>query len=324
MKDLYNFFRENFREGNRWELTMRLAGSCALAGVPLDTCISFYKKFSDLDDEDRVKLIKRTYDKVNNGERVITLLPYGFTKNDILSYFSIINNDFSLKENEIESLEKALYDFIPKRQKKLINLDEIGVEIDKRIHIKEYFYLLKRKITEYDIKAYSIRAGIGRFENRVIFPVFDKNRDCIYFVARSIRDDIKPKYLNSPLPKNNVIWNYYNCDFTNTVIVCEGIINAITAQKYTGYQSVATLGKYMTDEQCKMLSCFTHIVFCFDGDVPLKYLKELIGKVTSPIIEYIEMPVDKDVNDMKEKEFVERFESRKMLRNNFDIETIEF
>lgn len=312
--DLYSFFDKNFYEGKRYDLIMRLAGSCAVCGVPIEECIAFYRQFVDRDDEDRTKLIKRTYEKVRKGEKVITLAIYGV---DVKEYFNIATHSTSIENKPVVDIK------IPEEVKYAeIDLNEISIPLTKRFK-KEYFYLLGRKITPENIEKYNIRLGIDRLANRIIFPVFNAKGKCIYYVARAVEEGVKPKYLNPVgVSKEYIIWNYYNCDFTKPVFVCEGIINAITVMNYLpNSQAVAVLGKYLTQGQETMLSVFPAIYLCFDGDVEEEYLDEVKERLTlkrkignfaefvyRPVY-VIKMPKGKDVNDLRKSEFLNLLET---------------
>jgi hypothetical protein len=312
MKELYQFFTENFVEGKRYDLIMRLAGSCAVLNVPMEDCINFYNLFKDRDDEDRTHLIERTYKKVAEGKKVLTLKPYevdvagyfGYTNKEEVKYLNVYDKEEYIKKlvnNELIRQDKNII--------KTIDISSVSVKLDKKVHKKEYFYLKTRKITDFNIRMFDIRVGIGKLENRVVFPIYNKNKECIYYVARAINNDIQPRYLNSKLPKEAVIWNYYNCRYNKPVIVCEGIFNAITAINYTGMQAVATLGKFLTDTQKLMLSKFKTIYLCFDGDVEEYFVRNIADELSCPFVYILKMPKDRDVNDLTKKEFLDIFNS---------------
>ena len=299
---LDDYFNNNFGKGNRFDLVVRLAGSCVYLGVDIDDCIEFYKQYRNRDDEDRTYLIRRTYERFQNGKKVITL-----PKNiDVKGYFKVnVNNIKHKKYTNIDNLLSVINSIERKpNYDKHIDLDSVSVKPDIRIHKKEIKYLLNRKITYSNIKQFNIRVGINDYQNRVIFPCFDDKGNCIYFTGRAILNDIKPRYKNAKVERGGIIWNYYNVDYSKPVYICEGIINAISLYNYTGYQVVATLSKYLTEAQIIKLSIFEKPVFAFDGDVDIRMVKKYIKKMNVSQVKIIQFPEGKDINDMERKELI--------------------
>jgi len=306
--NLKQFFDENFKEGKRFDLTIRLAGSCAKLGIPIESCIDFYKEYFHLDDEDRTPLIERTYERVSKGLPVKTLAEYNI---NVASYFGIDVNQYKHIPT-LEELENLLFSINQNNQSQVIDLSKVSVPLDKTKHLIYYNYLKSRNLTDEDIEKYDIRVGIGKYQFRIIFPIYNEQNQPIYFVARSILKNIKPKYLNSPVPKERVVWNINNVNFNYPVVVCEGIINAITVMKYlnNGMQAVATLGKQLTEYQKKILSQFPKLIFCFDGDVSESELRKIIKGINTTIY-YVKLPDKKDANDLDKVQFLYYFNNHK-------------
>lgn len=82
----------------------------------------------------------------------------------------------------------------------------------------------------------------GKYKNCVILPVFEDGK-LVYFVGRNI---YQKRYTNAPIPNRGVLFNYTQQD---EVILTEGIFDAISV----GYNGVALLGKFLKDDQKKLL-----------------------------------------------------------------------
>ena len=311
MKSIQDYFDENFKEGNRYNLVCKLSGTCAKLNIPIDGCISFYQQYRHLDDEDRTYLIKRAYERYESGQKVSS-----FKKDevDLSSQFIIdpsdnkesLPNNLSAIQNKLNSFKQIKQQFVD------INSISIPLLEYANIYSEYYNYIKGRGISNESIKRFDIRIGTGLLERRVVFPVYNKWNRCVYYVARAIDKDVKPKYINSKLPKESVIWNYYQCDLDKPVIVCEGIINAISAWEYTGIQSVAVLGKYVSEYQRVMLNRFRKLIFCFDGDVDDNFLRKSIFTDLTTEIEYVILPEDwMDANVLDRGEFLKFFKFRK-------------
>jgi hypothetical protein len=151
------------------------------------------------------------------------------------------------------------------------SLPEFSVPIDLNTHIEARDYLLKRGLTEADIKTADVHvlgkskdeifrelkarnlpqeemklklSQILRHLGRVIFPVKVNNR--IYgFVSRDYTGKAEVKVLNSEgALTSSFFWNFDQAKKSRRLVICEGIFDAI---KCGIHQSIALLGKATTD-----------------------------------------------------------------------------
>lgn len=114
-----------------------------------------------------------------------------------------------------------------------------------------------------------------RFYNRVMFPIFDPQGECIAFGGRIIGEG-EPKYLNSqetPLfHKSNVLYGLDKAKAamtsTGDAIVVEGYTDVIALHEHGIGNAVATLGTALTLAHIRLLSrhASKRIVYLFDGD----------------------------------------------------------
>lgn len=141
-------------------------------------------------------------------------------------------------------------------------------------------YLMSKGISSQDIVACNlgvVRNGQlrDRFFNRVMFPIFDANNNCVAFGGRVIGDG-NPKYLNSSetpiFHKSRVLFgmNVAQSEIvaTGTAVVVEGYTDVIAMHEAGFKNVVATLGTSLTIQHIKLLSRYSNknIVYLFDGD----------------------------------------------------------
>lgn len=115
-----------------------------------------------------------------------------------------------------------------------------------------------------------------RFNNRIIFPIYDLTERLIAFGGRVWQDDNKQaKYINSPdspiYKKGNNLYNLNSAKKYITkedyVILSEGYVDVIMLHKYGFKNSVASLGTALTEQQAKLLMRYTKNIFViYDAD----------------------------------------------------------
>lgn len=120
------------------------------------------------------------------------------------------------------------------------------------------------------------RGGLkDRFYNRVMFPIFDVQGDCIAFGGRIIGDG-QPKYLNSQetpvFHKSEVLFGLDKAKTsmaaTGVAVVVEGYTDVIALHEAGIQNAVATLGTALTTQHIRALSRHAkrQIIYLFDGD----------------------------------------------------------
>lgn len=113
------------------------------------------------------------------------------------------------------------------------------------------------------------------FFDRVMFPIFSQNGECVGFGGRVINKEAKPKYINSPetliYKKRNVL---YGLNITKEYIrqekkayIVEGYMDVISCFNSGLKNIVAPCGTAITKEQIKLLARYaTNIVLLLDND----------------------------------------------------------
>lgn len=130
--------------------------------------------------------------------------------------------------------------------------------------IKDYLY--KRGLSDSDINEYKI----GFDGKRIIFPLLNKEKQCVGFCKRVLEQNNEPKYLNSKTSpifhKRKYLYGMWRFDDRQDyVIIAEGIIDCILASKYGFKNVLCTLGTALSEEHLELLKD-KEIYLCFDGD----------------------------------------------------------
>ena len=114
-----------------------------------------------------------------------------------------------------------------------------------------------------------------RYRNRIMFPIHDRLGRMIGFGGRTIDNEQKPKYLNSPetviFQKNRELYGLHQALKHNNnptqLIIVEGYMDVIALAQHGIMNAVATLGTATSTYHIQLLSKHTkQLVFCFDGD----------------------------------------------------------
>ncbi|MBR4486042.1 toprim domain-containing protein, partial [bacterium] len=125
------------------------------------------------------------------------------------------------------------------------------------------------------------------FNQRIIFPIFDKLNNVIGFSGRDITNLSKAKYINSAeskeFIKGNNLYNYNSLNVIDTndeIIIVEGYMDTITLVNNDFYNTIATMGTALTSNQLKLifyLKNLKKIILSFDNDAAGKnaFIKNL-------------------------------------------------
>ena len=90
-------------------------------------------------------------------------------------------------------------------------------------------YLYSRGFTDRDVLTWKIGfCDYGEYQGRIIIPSFDEDGNVNFFVARSYTDDWM-KYKNPKVSKD-IIFNEINVDWSEDVILTEGVFDAMKCQ----------------------------------------------------------------------------------------------
>lgn len=149
-------------------------------------------------------------------------------------------------------------------------------------------------------------SNIGKNKDRCIIPVTFKGK-VVAFHGRALKDDLEPKYYNSPdADIKQFLFNYDGCQKGGEIIIVEGAFNAMSMWEKGFDNVVATFGTKFTPKQVQLMFSLApeSIVICFDRDSSVlrpgqKAAVQLANLTYQLIPTYImPLPMDKDPNDL--------------------------
>ncbi len=153
------------------------------------------------------------------------------------------------------------------------------------------------------------------FRDRLIIPIMDLKGKVIGFGSRSLRDEDRPKYLNSPetplFDKSKTLFALdkarTSISRTDRAVVVEGYFDAIALHEAGIDNVVASLGTAFTQNQLKQLLRFTpskQVVLNFDADnAGTKATERAIGEVEDLVysgvvqLRILNLPDGKDADE---------------------------
>lgn len=175
-------------------------------------------------------------------------------------------------------------------------------------------YAKSRGLSDRDIWYFKLCAvPTGRFRNRIIMPSFDQDGSLNYYVTRSIFKDSKMKYINSKVPKKNIIFNEINIKWDKELTLVEGPFDLTKANE----NSTCLLGCSLKEEQTlfkKIVKNNTPICLALDPDVKQKAIK-IATLLSSYGIQVRMLDVNgyDDVGEMTKEQFLQRQNEAKLF-----------
>lgn len=131
------------------------------------------------------------------------------------------------------------------------------------------------------------------FRDRIMFAVRDTRGRIVAFGGR-VRDNSKPKYINSPetpiFDKSSTLFGLYEgrkeIVATKFALVVEGYIDVTMLAQHGIGNAVASMGTSLTERQlAKLLACTKEVVFAFDGDAAGIKAARRAADMVMPVIE---------------------------------------
>ena len=125
------------------------------------------------------------------------------------------------------------------------------------------------------IKPETGKNPFDRFRNRVMFPIKDIRGRIIAFGGRSLDENARAKYLNSPetalFSKGKIVYNYLKASKTvknqTPLLIVEGYMDAVALFQAGFSNVVAPLGTAITEQQLQLIWRLHHEpIVLFDGD----------------------------------------------------------
>lgn len=156
---------------------------------------------------------------------------------------------------------------------------------------RAYKYLTEtRKISIEDI--YKWKIGIcesGDYKNRIIIPSFNENGVLNFFIAQTIDESSKYKWLYPDVLKSNIVFNELNINWNEPLYITEGVFDAIKISNNV----CALMGKSIAIDDFgysklieKLILYGTDVYLCLDTDHEKgKYINRSI-KIAEQLMSY--------------------------------------
>lgn len=152
------------------------------------------------------------------------------------------------------------------------------------------------------------------FRNRIMFPIFDYDKNVVAFAGRIINQVDIAKYLNTKnsdyFKKGNLLYglHFFRKDIkVKNLFICEGYADVHTMIR-NGYPAVCTMGVALSDKQYeKAFSIAENVYLVYDGD---RAGQEAIARTTEKFsnLKTITLPEGLDPDEFFKKYSKEDFE----------------
>jgi len=174
-------------------------------------------------------------------------------------------------------------------------------------------FLSRRNIGSKEILKWKIgHCAHGPYAGRVIIPSFNETGGVNYFVGRSYNGHFQ-KYMNPSVSKN-IVFNELYVDWTDDIVVVEGVFDAIKAGN-----AIPILGTTLQEDSrlfSQLVNSGSSVYLALDADAERKasYLINKLAKYGVKIYK-VDISPHADVGEMTKEEF----RSRKMSATPFQV-----
>lgn len=204
-----------------------------------------------------------------------------------------------LRPEDNEDSPKRFYKQV-KLPKEFISFKNVSPGLKLTPHFKQAWnYITKRNITDEMIERYNIGfCYTGLYENRIIIPSYDEEKNINYFIARSYLTKTKLKYKNPEVQKEIIVFNEYLINWDEPIYIVEGAFDSIFIPN-----SIPMLGKFMSEHLFKKLyDNAKKIIIVLDpdawNDAERLYHKINCGKLMGKVW-IVKLEGDKDIADLQ-------------------------
>ncbi len=149
-----------------------------------------------------------------------------------------------------------------------------------------------------------------RFRNRVMFPVIDLSKKVLAFSGRTLDDEERAKYVNSPetayYTKGDHLFGLHAAQKSirehGHAVLVEGNFDVVSLHAQGITTACAALGTALTERQARLLRRFTErVVLLFDGDragrAAARKALDVLMAVDMPEVVYAALPDGTDPDD---------------------------
>lgn len=275
------------------------------------------------DDKDKKKLIIKVEDGwyhcwvcLTNGKNINYLVSKHakeFKKQFLELYASSSNFHSDFQEDEVKEKPKLPDDVL------------LVVENKKNIFCKPlYSYLISRGLSNLDMYRWKI-CGSNQFpfKRKVIIPSYDAEGILNFYTARDI-EETQFKYKNADVKRTDIIFNEFDVDWKEPIILVEGVFDALKCPSNT----IPILGSSLPKKSLlykKLTENKSTIVVALDNDAEIKshsICKSLsLGGCN---VYNVKIDGDRDFGDMSKQEAKESLKNlKKWKQDDFIIAKIQ-
>lgn len=234
------------------------------------------------------------------------------------------------------------------------------IKLPKSIPAEKKLSIVKKRVNIRTIKKWKLRYSVDdrKYNGRLIVPIYFQGK-LVSFIARDMlgrtevwnkikkqakKDKISKKemiklteeqeckkiLLPFGAPISRVFFNWDNALKHKTVILCEGVFDAIKVCNF-GYNAIAILSCHLNDYRIGLLiENFDIIYIALDNDDKInkkgekvnpgqKAAKKIMKELVDCEVYNIVLPVGKDPDDCTEEEFTACFNQSKVNKNLFKL-----
>ena len=305
--ELLEYILSNFYEGNRHTFLIRLAGTFAKLGVRKEVLIDIYNRYlRKIDDEDRVRLIERTYDRLERGLPIVSL---DYSDHIYVSKLLGIKSEYvGASYRTIRTNSDNGFSFL-----NVSKLSEYVVPLDKEKHRLHYKYILyKRRLPESVFDKWKFYVSVHELDRICFVNFIDESQSAVdVILGRSIFDRY-PKYKVLYGSTSRVLWNFKPSVFKRVLV--EGVFDVMTVESYiSGVNAVALLGKSINKYKLSLLRNSEEVTIMLDSDVKeeeIENIAKYLYKYTSVFV--CKLPNGKDPSDLS-RDIADVFSERVLI-----------
>jgi hypothetical protein len=190
-------------------------------------------------------------------------------------------------------------------EKKPVLLPEDFIALSKNLNSyynKYHEYLFNRRVSLMQIDFYNLGISLSKYKGYIYIPIYDINGNQVYWTTRSINKNaelksILPKVQDGYYIKSDCLFNIHNAVNYDDIYITEGAFDAISI----GRNGIAIMGKYLSDNQLKILSqCqFKRYTIALDNNAK-KEMYDIADKLRlySENVYITKYPDNRDINKL--------------------------
>jgi DNA primase len=242
---------------------------------------------------------------------------------------------FLLKKTAEDRLQEYIDRFYVGPKKYIF---EKSTALQERLSLPKDFTLLPLASRTNDVKAclgYLSNRGIStddmlrfrlgcskeqRWYKRIVFPSFDTEGDVNFFVARTVANNVFPKYDMPATDKNPIIFNELFIDWKQEVVLCEGPFDMLKCTENT----VPLLGSELSENSYlfeKIVVNRTPVALALDADTRFTKTPKIARKLQEYSVRVKIIEVKTDPGDMSQQEFADAYGAAKEVSWSREMHT---